>query len=80
MSTTWSAGRNRRDGNDRRAWAAWVACTCGWAREARPLGWEQIGATSLREGGEEVADACLEDWDQHLQAVERAAVPTCPRI
>ncbi|CAM5295645.1 hypothetical protein GCM10010329_80350 [Streptomyces spiroverticillatus] len=58
-----------------RADALRAVCSCGWVGEGRTLDWEQIGETPLREGGEDAADACFEDWDQHLQAVERAAVP-----
>ncbi|MFJ2745828.1 hypothetical protein ACIO3O_39920 [Streptomyces sp. NPDC087440] len=58
-----------------RADALRAVCSCGWVGTARTLDWQQIGETPLREGGEDVADACFEDWDQHLQAVERAAVP-----
>jgi hypothetical protein len=58
-----------------RAQALRGVCACGWKGDVRALDWDRIGQEPLHEAAYEVADACFTDWDQHIQSVDRSAVP-----
>ncbi|MDD9381261.1 hypothetical protein M8Z33_32345 [Streptomyces sp. ZAF1911] len=52
-----------------------AVCSCGWAGPEHRLDWEAIGEQDLDDGGEDQAEACLNDWDGHTSQVEARAVP-----
>lgn len=52
-----------------------AVCSCGWAGPAHRLDWGAIGDQDLVDGGDEQADACARDWDEHTAEVEARTVP-----
>ncbi|MCX4775589.1 hypothetical protein [Streptomyces sp. NBC_01264] len=58
-----------------RAAALRAVCSCGWVGPEHRLDWEAIGEQDLDDGGEDQADACLKDWDEHTEQVEATTVP-----
>ncbi|WP_204357837.1 MULTISPECIES: hypothetical protein [unclassified Streptomyces] len=58
-----------------RAAALRAVCSCGWAGPEHRLDWTAIGDQDLVDGGDEQADACVQDWDVHTVRVEATTVP-----
>nr|WSX47674.1 hypothetical protein OG409_01005 [Streptomyces sp. NBC_00974] len=52
-----------------------AVCSCGWAGPGHRLDWDAIGDGDLDDGGENQAEACLTDWDEHTVQVEATTVP-----
>lgn len=58
-----------------RAAALCGVCSCGWNGRKHELDWNAIGERDLVEAAGSAADACTEDWYQHMSQVEESAIP-----
>ncbi|KJS56101.1 hypothetical protein VM98_09160 [Streptomyces rubellomurinus subsp. indigoferus] len=69
----WSVydGRHGRP----RAAALRAVCACGWSGPERRLDWEEFGEEELDVAGYPVAELCEQDWDDHLEDVDRSTLP-----
>ncbi|MFI5808923.1 hypothetical protein [Streptomyces sp. NPDC051561] len=73
-TSTWWGFYDGGEFHGPRAASLRAVCTCGWEGETHLLDWEAFGQEPLREAGYAVAGQCSDDWEEHVEQVEKATV------
>ncbi|RKT09346.1 hypothetical protein BX285_6433 [Streptomyces sp. 1114.5] len=77
----WTAYTGDRFGLAPRAHALRPVCSCGWTGPEHRVDWpepDEEGEDGKAEFGDQAydaADACQDEWDEHIAEVERSTVP-----